>query len=390
MLIAGDPSGDMLAAEFVGALRTAAAGQGRELRAFGAGGAHLSAAGVECAFDLTQHAIIGLAEAISGYFTLQRLARRLIELALERRPEVIVCVDFSGFNRRFAEWLRRHIRKRGITPAEWNPRFVQYVSPQVWASRPGRAAKVARAFDLLLTIFPFERDWYAKRLPEFRVEFVGHPIADRHPRAGLGAPAEPMEIVLLPGSRRSELKRHLGLVLDSAERLRAAHPEAVFRLVMANDAMLDYAAALRPVPDFVRAQVGGLAAALRGATLALAATGTVTLECAWFGVPTMAFYRTSWLTAWIARRIILVDYLAMPNILAGEEVCPEFHQEEATPERVAGAALELLGSPERREAMRRRLLDIAASLGEPGAAARAANAVLRLAGRGNAADEAVN
>jgi lipid-A-disaccharide synthase len=378
MLIAGDPSGDMLAGEFVAALRAAAAQQGREMRAFGAGGAHLAAAGAECAFDLTQHAVIGIVEAARAYFALKRLARQLIEVALERRPEIIVCVDFSGFNRRFAGWLRRRIRQRGIAPAEWNPRIVQYVSPQVWASRPARAAKMARDFDLLLTILPFEKEWYAKRLPEFRVEFVGHPIADRHAGQGRAAPAEPPEIVLLPGSRRVELRRHLGLVLDSAERLRAEHPRAVFRLVFANDALREFAATLRPLPECVRAQTGGLAEALRGATLALASTGTVTLECAWYGVPTVAFYRSSWLTAWIARRIVTVKYFSMPNLLADAPVFPEFLQEDATAENVVGAARELLDSPEQRQRVRDQLAGIVASLGAPGAAARAADAVLGL------------
>lgn len=382
MLIAGDPSGDMLAAEFARALRDAAGQQGRELRAFGAGGAHLVAAGVECAFDLTQHSIIGFNDALRGYFQLRRLAHQLIELAIERRPRAIVCVDFSGFNRRFAHELRKTIRARGIPAAEWSPRIIQYVSPQVWASRPGRAAKMARDFDLLLAIFPFEQAWYAQRLPDFPVEFVGHPIVERHsaarisPRHGAGE----MNIVLLPGSRRSELKRHLALVVACAARIRAAHPGAVVRLVLPNAEMQAFARTVCPLPAFIQVQIGGLAEALSGATLALASTGTVTLECAWFGVPTVAFYRLPWLTALLAHFILTVKYVAMPNLLANQEVYPEFLQHAATPARVSAAALELLASAERQAVVRRKLADIAASLGEPGAARRAADAVLRLVG----------
>lgn len=378
MLIAGDPSGDMLAAEFVQALRARARQQGRALEAFGAGGPHLAAAGVECIADLTQHAVIGLNEAVRHYFQLRRIARRLLALARQRRPEVIVCVDFSGFNRRLAARLRRELRARGA--GDWNPRLVQYVSPQVWASRSGRAGQLARDFDLLLTILPFEKAWYAHRVPALRVEFVGHPIADRHPPADLPseAPAGPPRIVLLPGSRRSELKRHLGLVLEAAARLRAVHPQAAFDLVFAGEAMRDYAATLRPLPEFIRAHTGGLAAVLRGATLALAATGTVTLECAWYGVPTVAFYRTAWLRLGFALGIIKVNHLALPNLLADEVVYPELLQNDATPEKVSAAALELLASPERRQAVRERLRRVAASLGGPGAADRAAAAVLGL------------
>jgi lipid-A-disaccharide synthase len=175
------------------------------------------------------------------------------------------------------------------------------------------------------------------------------------------------------------LRRHLDLVVESARLLRAAHPEMVFRMVMASEAIRDYAAGLRPLPEFIRVQVGGLAEALRGAWLALASTGTVTLECAWFGVPTVAFYRSSWLTAWIARRIVTVKYFSMPNLLADALVFPEFLQNDATPERVSAAALELLAAPERHQRVREQLAGIVTSLGAPGAAARAAEAVLKLA-----------
>src|SRR5260370_6116441 len=195
MLIAGEASGDLLAAELVAALRPAVAEfEGRPTadsqplhaslapKFFGAGGPRMAAAGVELAFDLTQHSVIGLWEPLKNYVKLRRLLNQLRRIARERQPDAIICVDYSGFNRRLAHAIKKDVRARQNVFFNWNPKLIQYVSPQVWASRPGRADKMAKDIDLLLTIFPFEKEWYAKRLPHLRVEFVGHPIIDRYAR----------------------------------------------------------------------------------------------------------------------------------------------------------------------------------------------------------------
>src|SRR4051794_28127170 len=170
MIIAGEPSGDMLAAELVQALRheLAAAADpptmdfqplqtSLEPRFFGAGGSRMAAAGVELAFDLTAHSIIGLSDAIKGYFKFRRLFHQLLSLAREREPDAIICVDFAGFNRMFAQAIKRYVRSRSGWFHDWRPKIIQYVSPQVWASRESRVYQVARDYDLLLSIFPFEK-----------------------------------------------------------------------------------------------------------------------------------------------------------------------------------------------------------------------------------------
>src|SRR5437868_4999978 len=177
MLIAGEASGDLLAAELVRALQSKRGGAG--LKFFGAGGAKMSSAGVELAFDITRHSVIGLWEVVKQYRTYKKLFDQLLALAMERKPDVLICVDFSGFNRRFAAALRWEIGLHHRDTPAWRPRIVQFVSPQVWASRAGRARKMARDFDLLLAIFPFEKSWYEKNAPAMRVEFVGHPMVDR-------------------------------------------------------------------------------------------------------------------------------------------------------------------------------------------------------------------
>jgi lipid-A-disaccharide synthase len=173
MIIAGEASGDLLAAELVSALR----GQLPDAQFFGAGGAKMSAAGVELAFDLTQHSVIGITDVLKKYFEFRRLFNQLLALAIERKPDVVIGVDYGGFNLRFGQAVKKYVRDNPFV--NWNPKIVQFVSPQVWASRPGRANKLARDYDLLLSIFPFEKEWYAKRVPQLRVEFVGHPMIGR-------------------------------------------------------------------------------------------------------------------------------------------------------------------------------------------------------------------
>jgi len=379
MVIAGEPSGDLLAAELVGELRAVLRAHGRDAKFFGAGGVQMQRAGVELAFDMTQHAVVGLIEVLRNYGKFKRLFRTLVDLAIERRPDLIICVDFSGFNRRFGHAVRKAARE----VAGWKPRIVQYVSPQVWASREGRARKMARDFDLLLAIFPFEPGWYAARVPSFKVEFVGHPIFERHKEwrekiaAKSTTPKNPANVLLLPGSRVGELKRHLPVMLEAASVIAAAH-SVRFDLVLPNEALLDYAKTfLRGAPP-IAARAGGLAEALVAADVALASTGTVTLECAFFKVPTVAMYKTSWSTYQIGKRIIKVKFLAMPNILADEAVFPEFVQNDANPENLSRAALSLLQDAAKWQQIQEKLGGIIGSLEGQGGTRQAAETVSAL------------
>ena len=388
MFIAGESSGDMLAAELVTALKQEL-GTRHDSRLtnhgpqfFGAGGAKMAAAGVELAFDLTQHSVIGPWDALKSYSRFKRLFERLVALAFERRPDVIVCVDFSVFNHRFAERIRWELEVRRATHGNWKPKIVKYVSPQVWASRPGRAKSMPRLFDLLLTIFPFEKAWYAARVPELKVEFVGHPAVDRFnvERSTLNVQRSENTVLLLPGSRVGELKRHLPVLHAAAHTMVAAKSfdgAIRFKLILPSQALLDLAEEF-DWPENTVSQVGGLEEALSTASIAIASTGTVTMECAWFGLPTIAMYKTSWSTYQIGKRIIQVKFLAMPNILADEAIFPEFIQDDATPENLSRAALDLLSNSTRLQAIREKLRRVTASLGEPGAAQRAAQAILGL------------
>ena len=412
MLIAGEASGDLLAAELVSALRA----QLPDAKFSGAGGAKMSAAGVDLAFDLTEHAVVGFSDVVKNYFKFRRLFNQLLALAIERKPDVVIGVDFGGFNLRFGHAIKEYARNHRSASTLWNPKIVQFVSPQVWASRPDRANRLAADYDLVLSIFPFEKDWYARRVPKLRVEFVGHPMIGRFTNDDLRFTRESAEgasivnrksqILLLPGSRESELQRHLPVMLDALKIIHEKLPAAKVKMVLPNDRLLEeliwilaartstVVSSDRPIASSVAGmvandlakqflpnfeiQTGNLPEALAQADVAIASTGTVTMECALFGVPTVTLYKTSWFNYEIARRIVTVKWATMPNILANEEVFPEFIQNTATPESIWQAALELLQNESRRTKIKLQLAKIVSSLGEPGAAGRAVDAILSL------------
>lgn len=377
MLVAGEASGDLLASELVAALRE----QMPDAPFFGAGGSKMSGAGVELAFDLTQHAVVGLTDVLKKLLEFRELLNQLVALAIERKPDVIIGVDFGGFNLRFGHAIKQYVRDNPFS--QWNPKIVQFVSPQVWASRPGRAKRLAADYDLLLSIFPFEKAWYAQRVPDLRVEFVGHPMIGRFQNSELRiqkpetSAAEP-QILLLPGSRKSELKKHLEPMLEALRFIQARRPKVRSKMVLPNPALKEFVDKLPALPVNLKVQIGELPWALMESDVAIASTGTVTMECAFFGVPTVTLYKTSWLTYEIGRRLVTVKSLTMPNIMANEEVYPEFIQKAATPENISAAVLNLIQNEPRRAKIKSRLEQIIASLGEPGAPRRAADAILSL------------
>jgi lipid-A-disaccharide synthase len=388
MLIAGEASGDLLAAELVSALRGQLYALDPDLQPdfFGAGGPRMAETDVKILVEMTQHAVIGISDVLKNYFKFRELFNQLLAFAIARKPDVFIGVDFGGFNLRFGQAIKQHVRAN--RQSKWNPKIVQFVSPQVWASRPGRADLLAADYDLLLSIFPFEKDWYVKRVPKLRVEFVGHPMIGRFTNDDLRFTREPEEgtsivnrksqILLLPGSRMGELQRHLPVLLDALKLIRAKLPDVRAKMILPDEDLKQLANRLAALPPELEIQTGNLPQALAQADLAIASTGTVTMECAFFGVPTVTLYKTSWFNYEIAKRIATVKWATMPNILANEEVFPEFIQNAATAESISSAALELLRDESRRAKIKSQLATIVASLGEPGAARRAAGAILSL------------
>ncbi|MDW8343890.1 MAG: lipid-A-disaccharide synthase [Verrucomicrobiae bacterium] len=352
MFVAGEASGDGHAAAVIAALRR----QAPAVEVFGAGGPRMAAAGMELVLDLTEHAVVGLVEVLKNYGKFRRFLHELVAVAEQRQPAAVVLVDFPGFNLRLASALRA----RGL-------RVIYYISPQLWAWHAGRARQIERDVELMLTIFPFEKEWYARHAPRLAVEFVGHPLLDRVEVPESATVRDERLVLLLPGSREAEVRRIFPVMARVVDEL----PGYEFVAVAAS-------ASLAPLirHSRVRVATGNAVEWMRRATLALTASGTATMECAVCGCPMIVIYRVNWLTYWVGRAVVQVNWLAMPNVLAGREVVPEFIQHRARPRMIAETARGLLTNPARREQMQGELANVVAGLGGKGAAERAAALIL--------------
>jgi lipid-A-disaccharide synthase len=327
------------------------------MKLFGAGGPKMKAAGMELSLDLTEHAVVGLVEVLKNYFKFHRIFWDLVREAEQRKPNAVVLVDFPGFNLRFAAQMK----KRGI-------KVIYYISPQLWAWHASRAKQIERDVALMLTIFPFEKDWYAKHAPKLRVEFVGHPFADRMRDEGGGMKREESLVLLLPGSREREVAKIWPVMREVVSLMPS---QTSFVAAAVNESM----AAMIKHPR-VTGEIGKAHEGMQRATLAITASGTATMECAFYGCPMIVVYKVNWLTYLVGRMVVTVKWLAMPNVIAGRAIVPEFIQHDARPDQIAAVARDLLENAPKREAMRRELAEIVKTLGGPGASTRAAELIL--------------
>ncbi len=327
-LVAGEASGDTLGAALIDALR-----QRFPAAEFaGVAGPKMKAAGCTAWFDSEALAVMGLTEILRHLPRLIRLRAALITRILAWRPDVFVGIDAPEFNLRLA----RNLRAGGIPT-------VQYVSPQVWAWRQGRARSIARSVDLVLCLLPFEKRFYDEH--GMHAEFVGHPLADAIPlsvdrpaaRAALGVGLGAQVVALLPGSRRGEVARLAQDFAATARWLAARRPGLEFIAPMASAATRRiFAQAIsRHAPGLELRLVDGQAqAALIAADVVLVASGTASLEAALCKRPMVVVYRLGAMTAWMLRRLNLVKsrFFAQPNLLADRRVVGEYFQEEIVPE----------------------------------------------------------
>ncbi|HEX7312774.1 MAG TPA: lipid-A-disaccharide synthase [Pyrinomonadaceae bacterium] len=377
MLVAGEESGDAHAAALVRALRETAPGARFEF--FGSTGAAMAREGVESVVREEDLAITGLVEIARALPRFWAAYKALKKAALERRPNAVVLVDWPDFNLALARALHRH----GV-------RVVYYISPQLWAWRSHRVRQVRRDVDLLLTILPFERGWYAARGVE-HVEFVGHPLAGsvaaRMTREEFRAryqldPSKPT-VALLPGSRRKEFERIMPVMLDAAARLIKDVPDAQFVLALAarrspeeaTRAVAAHAEAATLAPR-IRVTHDEAREALAASDVAAVCSGTATLEAALLATPLVVVYKESALNWHTLGRLIEVEHYGLVNLVAGERLAPELMQDDFTGDTLARELRALL-DPERNARVRARLREATARLGEGGASRRAAEAVLR-------------
>mgnify|MGYP001947603864 CR=1 FL=1 len=327
LLSAGEPSGDLHGGALARALRERWPGA----RLFGLGGPRMAEAGVELLADLEQLAVMGFVEVLRHLPFHVQLFRRLKQEFHERRPDLVLPIDYPGFNLRLAKEATR----AGIP-------VLYYIAPQVWAWHRSRVRLLAEYTDRVAVVLPFEEAIF--REAGVRAEFVGHPLLDLPVPAvtreefceGLGLDAERPILALMPGSRSQEVSRHLELFVETAKLVQARRPE-VQPVIAASPAVPAEAYSGVPFP-----RTRDSRALLRHARAGLVKSGTGTLEAALAGMPLVIVYRTHPVTYWLARRLVRVDSIGLVNLVAGERVAPEFIQGDAKPPALAEALVPLL------------------------------------------------
>ncbi len=357
LIVAGDPSGDLHASHLIKALKR----RDPSVRVSAVGGPLCRATSDEFLEDLASRGMTGFLEPALKIPFLIKLRSQLRTFLRERRPDALICVDYYGFNRRVLP-----LAKAAGVPAFY------FVSPQVWASRPGRIKVLKGLVRKMFVIFPFEETLY--REAGVPAQFVGHPLLDLIPppfeaKTDAAAPS----VGLLPGSRASELRRHLPVFYAAFKILRASRPDLRGLLFAAVNQGDEAYGRLPEGIEFVREQDY---ARRRSLDVAICSSGTATLENALLGVPMVVVYKLSWPTYAIARALVRVKHIAMANLLAGRGVVPELIQRDATPERAAAEAARFLDDAPYAASVRAELLRVRRTLGAPGAADRAANALL--------------
>ncbi len=364
MIIAGEVSGDMRAAELVEAANAISPG----LRWFGIGGPAMRAAGVETRHDVKDMAVIGFAEVIKRYPFFKRVFNEMLAWAAKEKPDLAVFIDYPGFNLRLAEKLHA----RGI-------RTLHYICPQVWAWHRSRIPQMARYLDHLITIFPFEAEHFAGTgLP---VTFAGHPLVDSIRQSRRSQPPTlPWQglqrIALLPGSRHGEISRLLPVMLEAAALLDQRIPGCSFIVAAPGREQADQARELCASAPEMRAPVTVIEDmtrdVIRQADAAMVCSGTATVETALLGCPMVVVYKLNPISYHLFKAMIHVKHIGMVNIVAGREICPELVQGRATGRNLADAIEPLLMPTGTRQKMLEALKQFDASMGEGGAASRAA------------------
>jgi lipid-A-disaccharide synthase len=389
LIVAGEASGDRHGARLVAEIRQMLP----QAQFQGIGGEALASQGVKLLAQAEDLAVVGLTEVAGRLPAVIQALQAINRVLREERPALTILIDFPDFNflvARLAKW-------RGVP-------VMYYISPQVWAWRRHRVRTIARYVDRMVVIFPFEEEFYRDRgVP---VTFVGHPLKETLPELPRreillkewGLDPERLTLALLPGSRGSEIERHLPIMLAAARLIRQTLPAVQFLLPLASTAPRDLveeivekdwgegARGRRPLPPGdvpspgppLKIIPGQAYQALAAAHLAVVASGTVTVEAALAGTPTVIIYRLAPLTFQVAKLLIRVDHIGMANLLAGEGLFPEIIQEDCTPERLAREVLRWVREPQRVARVRPGLARVVERLGPPGASRRAAQVALEV------------
>ena len=365
--VAGEVSADNHAAALMRSLRVL----DPELKFIGRGGPQMQqVAGARIKNWIGDAAVLGLWEVLRKYGYFREQFRETLEEIQESKPDAVVLIDYPGFNLRLARALRKQSQSH---------KTIYYISPQVWAWNRGRIKKMARFIDLVLCIFPFEADLYAAS--GLRAVFVGHPMVERLETQKIDTHRDQNLVGLFPGSRSREVRKIFPVMIETARRLLQLNPTLRFQVAAASKELA------RELSEMLRADqladretieiaIGQTAAIMQRVFVGIVASGSATLEAAYFGMPFVLIYKVAWPTYVAARLVVNVDFLGMPNLLAGKEVVPEFIQHEAKPDAIVAAVRLLMEDSPARDRMISDFDATTSKLGGTGASERAAQAIL--------------
>ncbi len=382
MIVAGEASGDMRAAGLARALKSLAP----DLRLTGIGGEYMRQAGVECFTDITELAVIGIAEVIKNLGRIKKVFDQTLQQIDTTHPDAVILVDYPGFNLRLAQEIKKrnlchsknqicHSRESG------NPiKIIYYISPQVWAWRENRVKKIKKLVDRMIVLFPFEQEIYTKY--GMKVDYVGHPLVDEivvdkgqtEVLKSLGLSASRVTIGLMPGSRAKEVDRHLKPMIEACQKMFDQNKDMQFILIKASSIPIklinDQLFGFKHLP--LKIYEGPIYNGINAMDAAMVASGTATLETALLKKPMVIIYKTSWLTYYLAKSLIKIPCIGLVNIVAGKKIAEELIQNEANALNIANALSSALHNQQAIE----ELAAVKNSLGLPGASYRAAKIVL--------------
>ena len=370
-ILAGEASGDLHGANLIRHLRTESS---TPLEIYGVGGDRIKETGVRNFFDLAHFHVTGFTEAVKRLPQYKQAARTILQDIRDVRPDLVVLIDNPGFNFHIAE----KVHALGIP-------IVYYISPQLWAWAPKRIFKMKRFAKKVLVVFEFEKKLYEDHgIP---VAWVGHPLKDlvqveakpETVRTSWGLKEGQKLVALLPGSRKSELEMLFDVFMRTAQLISERLPDTAFALIKSPTLpRAFYEELLKKYKVQVRLVEENSYAVIRASDLALACSGTATLECALLETPLMIAYKSTLVTFLIAKTLVKVPFVGLPNLILGEKRIPEFLQYNATPEKISQSALELLTDPAALKNMREELKKVSRNLGEGGANQKAAIETLKV------------
>jgi lipid-A-disaccharide synthase len=366
-IVAGEASGDIHGANLIKELR--------KLRPDGTivgfGGQRMQAAGMKLLYNLADHAVIGFFEVIKNLILIKRLLKTATRYLHEEKPDVVVLIDYPGFN-----------FKVGKLAHSLQIPVVYYIAPQIWAWWPGRIKEIKEFASKVLVVFPFEEEIYAQA--DIPVNWVGHPLLEHIPAETRADIYEQFKldpnkklIGLLPGSRRQEVEHLLPVMLAAAGKVLATQPDLEFVLLRSSAVDRTWLEnIIRTSRLAVKVIDDDMYQVRRHLTLAYVASGTATLEMAYLGIPMLIMYKVNALSYQLAKRLVKIPYIGLANIVSGQKVVPEFIQSAVEPSAIAAQTEKYLRNPAELKAIKEKLLHIKDKLGSSGASGRAAQEIL--------------